>query len=294
MRYSVFYNREEQRVSGPGGSDRFVQAITEERTAFMVSAGSSLEKLVQAYIAQGGNPMAISLWLQPDNMQFPSEGDPGDSEDDDPNARITSEGFEDVPWPWPYGGVVSEESTTSYGVGGQYKGGISMLRRDLTRMAGRYLEEGDAGAKIAIKMDHARRWVAQEIGELRHLEYRIIKLMDLREQLMHERDTLIAQAIGGSVPDYPSLNDPERFATELHLTRIVSQMDQTFYVTDENGEPDFTILNLGTRPDGTQLGEATTTISGESAQVNPGGLARQPTLFPDPAGTDPYTGSGTA
>ena len=50
-------------------------------------------------------------------------------------------------------------------------------------------------------------------------------------------------------------------------------MDSVFYETDENGEPDFTTLALGT-------------------QENPGPLARYDTLLTDPRGTDPNTGDG--
>ena len=53
-----------------GGAVTDVQTVTEERARFEVSPGSSLEKLVQAYVAHGGNPMSISLWLQPDQIHF--------------------------------------------------------------------------------------------------------------------------------------------------------------------------------------------------------------------------------
>ena len=153
-------------------------------------------------------------------------------------------------------------------------------------MAGRYIEEGTAGAKIAIKMDWARRWVRHELSTLNKMEERIVKLMDLREQLMEERDNLIVTAVGGSVPDFAFAPDPTRYSRNIHLTEIVTAMDQTFYETDENGEPDFTRINLGKRVDGTSLSEPTDDINGEKAQVIPSGIAFYDTLFADPPGTD--------
>lgn len=284
---TVFYKKQSQTVQTSSGAEREIETVTEERVRFAVSSGSSLEKLVQAYIAQGGNPMAISLWLQPDRVQFTTDEDPQADPDDDPNETVTQQGFESVPFDQPYGGVISVTTAESYGVGGQYPGGISVKLTDLTRNAGRYVEEADAGAKIAIKMDWARRWVRQELSELNQLEERIVKLMDLREQLMHERDVLIQQAIGGSVPDFGNPPDPTRFARTLHLTEIVTQMDSVFYETDENGEPDFSRINLGTRADGTSLSDPQNNINGENAQVNPDGIANYDTLLADPPGTDP-------
>lgn len=286
-RITVFYRTRNEVVQTATGAEQEVATVTEERTRFVVSPGSSLEKLVQAYIAQGGNPMAISLWLQPDEVLFSTDEDPIDDPDDDPNEVVTSAGFESTPFDQPYGGVISTTSTDSYDVGGRYPGGLSVKLTDLTRNAGRYVEDADAGAKIAIKMDWARRWVRQELSELSRLEERIVKLMDLREQLMEERDMLIQQAVGGSVPDYPVPPDADRFARNLHLTEIVTQMDRTFYETDENGEPDFARINLGTRADGSSLSAPSDDISAESGQVNPDGIAFYDTLLADPDGTDP-------
>jgi hypothetical protein len=173
-------------------------------------------------------------------------------------------------------------------VGGQYKGGVSVKLTDLTRNAGRYVEESDAGAKIAIKMDWARRWVRQELSELTQLEEKIVKLMDLREQLMQERDILIQQSVAGSTFMGLLAPSPSRFARNLHLTQIVTEMDSVFYETDENGEPDFTRINRGKRADGTSLSEPSDDINGESGQVIPSGIAFYDTLMDDPAGTDPY------
>jgi hypothetical protein len=273
-RITVFYKRQVTVVQTRDGAEREIENVTEERDAFIVAPGSTLEKLVQAYIAQGGNPMSISLWLQPDDIQFTTDEDPTQDPDDDPNEAFTRQGAQSTPYDQPGGGVAATQSTDSYGPGGQYPGGLSNLIRDPTKMAGRYFDQGSAGSKIAIRLDFGRRWVAQNLGELTRLENRIMKIMDLREQLMNERDTLIQQAVGGSVADFPEPPDSNRYARNLSLPTIVEQMDRTFYELDENGEPDFTTVNLGTnRGDG---------------QVDPSGIALYDTLFADPPGTDPF------
>lgn len=268
-RITVFYRRATELVQTAEGAQRELTTVSEEREGFFVSAGSSLEKLVQAYVAMGGNPMSVSLWLQPDELLFSTDEDPQEVVGDDPNERFTDVGAASNPYDQPYGGVVAPRSTDSYGAGGQYPGGLPTFIRDVYTQVGRYFAQSDANARVAIRLDHGRRWVRQSLAELEHLEARIVKLMDLREQLMHERDVLVMQAIGGSVPDYPDAPDPTRFARNVHLTRIVAEMDRVFYQVDDAGNPDFQSINLGT------------------AQ-NPTGIANYDTLLSNPAGSDPY------
>jgi len=271
-RITVFYRTRRDTVQTADGAEQEIEVVTEERTRLVVSEGSTLEKLVQSYIAQGGNPMSISLWLQPDEIQFTTAEDPAEAPSDDPNEVFTDVGSQSNPPDQPMGGVAALRSG-SYELGGFYEGNRSTMIRDSTNQIGRYVQEGDAGAKVAIRMDYARRWVGQEIAALGRLERKIVKMMDLREQLMQERDTLVQQAVGGSVSIFPFPPDGNRYARNLHLTRIVSDMDGVFYETNEQGEPDFTTLALGT-------------------QEAPGPLARYDTLLTDPRGTDPNTGDG--
>jgi len=269
-RITAFYETREETVKDTqNGSERVVQTVSEVRTKYLVTPGSSLEKLCQAYIAQGGSPMSISMWLQPDEILFSTNNDPTESPDDNPNEVFTDQGVESTPYDQPHGGAIAPRSTDSYGPGGRYAGALPTFPRDAMTLAGKYFDQADAGGNVAIRMDHARRWVRQELGELEHLEQRIIKLMDLREQLMEERDTLIQQAIGGSVEDLPNPPDPSRYARNLHLTRLVSEMDGVFYQTNSDGEPDFTTTKLGT-------------------ETNPTGISLFDTLFDDPVGVDPW------
>jgi hypothetical protein len=268
-RITVFYQRVNTVVQTAEGAEREIETVTEQRIGIVVSPGSSLEKLVQAYIAVGGNPMSISLWLQPDQIQFTTEGDPPEDPDDNPNEKFTDAGSETNPYDQPYGGVVAPRSADAYGPGGVYPGGLPTFIRDPYTQAGRYFHQGDASSKIAIRMDYARRWVGQTIAEIALLESKIIKMMDLREQLLVERDTIIQQALGGSVVDFPDPPDGTRYARNLGLSRIVTEMDSVFYETTDTGEPDFTAIRLGTVD-------------------QPDGIANYDTLFPNPEGSDPF------
>ena len=247
------------------GAEIQVQRVSEKRRGFIVTSGSSLEKIIQSYIAVGGNPASVSLYLQPDQLQFTTDLNPIEDPNFNPNQMTVDSGFPGTPFDQPYGGVIAPKSTDSYGIGGQYQGGLPTFVRDPYSKIGRFVDLSDASAKIQIKTDFAR----QGIKELDNIEARIIKLCDLREQLLKERDELIQQAIGGTVPDYPEVPDTQRFALNLHLTRIVEEMDRVFYTETENGEPDFDSIKLGT------------------AQ-NPQGISNYDTLFDDNPDEDTY------
>jgi len=252
---TVFYGKRADTVRNVDGSLEVVSVITEQREEMEITPGSSLEKLFQAYIAQGGNPTDISLYLQPDSVFFTGDGDPSEDPNDDPDELANDKvipGTDDIQ---PYHGVVAAESTSSYGSGGRYKGGMVTFSRDPYRRIGRDIDLSDAGSTIAVKMDYARRWTNQSIQEKRNLiEQRILKLCDLREQLMQEKDEILVQAVGGTVDDISQAPNPDRFHRGLHLTRIVDMLDSVFYVKNA-GVPDFNSINLGTgkRPEGLSL-----------------------------------------
>lgn len=252
---TVKYRATETTVRNDDGTLEVVGTVTEQRQAFSVSVGSSLEKLVIAYIANGGNPTDISLFLQPDTVLMESGTDPDDDPDDDPNVEANSKSMPGTTDLQPYYGIVSTESTTGYGAGGRNTMGLSTFSRDPNRRIGRDIDLSDAAVAMVIKMDWARRWNHQAIQEKRNLmEQRIIKLMDLREQLMRERDEIIVQAVGGTVGD-SSLPPAGQFHRELHLTKIVQALDGVFYVNSASGVPDMNSVNLGTGedPDGLSM-----------------------------------------
>ena len=270
-RITLVFDEQTSTQRDSNGAEIQVKRVTEKRRGFIVTSGSSLEKLIQSYVAMGGNPAGISLYLQPDDVQFTSELDPIEDPNFNPNTSNTDLGNPDLPFDQPYGGVVAAKSTDSYGVGGQYQGGMPTFVRDPFSKIGRFIDLSDASSKIAIKMDYARRWVRQELKELGNMEARILKLVDLREQLLVERDSLVKQAIGGTVPDYAEIPSRDRYSLNLHLTRIVAEMDRTFFKTNADGEPEFDTVRLGDR-------------------AHPEGIANYDTLFEDSPDEDTYSG----
>jgi hypothetical protein len=194
-------------------------SVTEEREGLSVTPGSSLAKLLQAYIAAGGNPFDISLFLTPDQTVVldPSTG-PAD-------GTPTQ----------PYQGVIAPKSGV-YSSGSEYEGGYLMLKKYLpARMGGRKEVEDQ---RVGSRVDFGRRWVNKEIKTKRHnIEQRIIKLMDLREQLGQELDAITA-AMGGIDASTPNF-DAERFDIDLTTSSIAESIDRVFYVMDETNTPDF-------------------------------------------------------
>lgn len=221
---TIQYRKEENEATGEN-------RVTEERVAFSVTPNSSLEKLVQAYIAKGGNPLDISHFFVPDRSVVANED---------------SENFVDTRDQYPYGGVAyprtaePNEPESSFGA---YSGGFIPLRKYLpNRIGSRRDIDADSESTVNI-VSSARRSVHKEIRyKLNDLEERIKKLCDLREQLLKERDEVITQAFGGLVPDVPDF-DSDRFVQVLRLPRLINQIDEIFYTRQGDGSLDFDAPN---------------------------------------------------
>jgi hypothetical protein len=204
--------------------------MSEARVGLDVTPNTSLEKLLQAYIAQGGNPFDISMFLTPDAFE-PVENDeaPDNSsvETDAVRLRETE----------PYGGTTYSASTDPM-VGGLYTGGWLPLWRYPPRRFGSNGSPVDQGAELHRTLHSARSWASNEIRTLRHdLEARILKLCDLREQLHQEMDELLPQAVGGVVPGVAYV--PDHYAQSHHLSNIVDLIDEVFYPLTAAGDFDF-------------------------------------------------------
>ncbi len=239
-RVTAIYKKVSRIVPDTQGAVLEIQTVTEERVGFLVTAGSSLERLFQAFVVQGGNPCEVSLFLEPDEVLLEQ------TEDVSPNEKVTDAGVPSTPADQPYYGVVSTQSTDSYGPGGRYRGGLPTFLRDVYNQAGRYFDTSDAGSRIWNKIDQARRWTNQSLQELARLENMILRLVDLREQLLREEDEILVQAVGGTVGELPAPN-PNRFQTVSHLARVVHEMDGVFYEKDPvTGAPLFSKVQKGT------------------------------------------------
>lgn len=193
--------------------------VTERRTSFSVSRGSSLEKLVQAYVVSGGNPFDVSLFLTPDSTYAESDGTEYPTQ--------------------PYGGVIYPK-TGSYDLGTRYEGGHLVVRKYAPSRTGGRKDLQDTTVAGAVAT--SRRWIDQTIQRRVHdLESRILKLCDLREQLLLEIEDIF-KAVGGTQGAAPLL-DQDQFDPKHGVATIVSSIDGIFFVKDEDGRADFAAKN---------------------------------------------------
>lgn len=205
--------------------------LTEQRVGFGVTEGSSLERLCRAYVAQGGNPLDISPFMYPDSTQVLEADARG-------NATQSVQRY-------PHGGVVAPKSVeyndpqpkegTNSGFG-EYQGGyLNTDRYYPARMGGR-MSRGAFDSNTIVRYMHTmRRWANQEIKErVQDIEWRIIKLCDLREQLLHERDEALVAAFGGALTGVGEF-DEDRFNRDLQVQNLVQDMYQQLYDVESDG-----------------------------------------------------------
>jgi hypothetical protein len=205
--------------------------MTERRIGLDVTPDTSLEKLLRAYIAAGGNPFDISMFLSPDSIEVVEGTTEASAEGVVPQTATRET--------QPYGGIATA-ATTDPVTPGLYTGGWLPLWRYPPRRFGNTVSYTAQAADMTRTIHAAREWVTQEIRTLRNdLEAKILKLMDLREQLTKERDELLPQAVGGSVPGL-SWSDNGEFAVTHNLAPIVEGIDAVFYPTRlPDGRRDF-------------------------------------------------------
>jgi len=205
--------------------------LTEQRVGFGVTAGSSLERLCQAYVVQGGNPFDISPFMYPDSTEVLEANAVG-------NASKSVERY-------PHGGVIAPKSVeynnpspkTGENSGfGEYQGGyLNTDRYYADRMGGRMSRGAFDSDTIVRYMHSMRRWVNQAIKErVQDIEWRIIKLCDLREQLLKERDETLVAAFGGALSGVADFNK-SRFSVDLQMQNLVQDMYERLYDTERDG-----------------------------------------------------------
>ncbi len=215
-RVSVVYKRQDD-------NDPFSR-MTERRIGIRIKTNTSLSKLLRAYVAQGGNYFDISMFLKPDSYQ--------EVEDDD--GQVRRQEFQ------PYTGVISPASGDVISDKIDLTG-VTDVWKDPVRKLGDKgsIWEEDSTKLVGDRVLAMQGWMSQEIKQLRNdLEARIIKLCDLREQLLLERDEIIMSAVGGSVANTDF--NPEATLEDLHVSKIVYAFDTDFYEVKEDGTPDFT------------------------------------------------------
>lgn len=203
--------------------------MSEARVGLDVTPGTSLCKLLQAYIAQGGNPFDISMFLTPGAFEFVEGGDSEGSAEEltAPQLRETQ----------PYGGLAWSQTTDPI-QSGLHTGGWLPLWRYPPRRLGTARSYAEKSSELTRDINALRGWVSQEIRTLRNdLEARILKLCDLREQLLQEVNELLPQAVGGVIPGMSYT--AEQFAVSHHVSPITDVIDGVFYPVLPSGLFDF-------------------------------------------------------
>jgi hypothetical protein len=198
--------------------------MSEKRIGLEISANSSLCKLLQAYVMKGGNPFDISMFLIPDSYTLVEDAD----------------GEEQISETQPYSGILAPQTDENQEVQGDIStAGWIPLWKYPPRKMGSKVSIWGIGKEVSVAVTSARKWISQEIKELRNdLETRIIKLCDLREQLLKERDELIVGAMGGVTKDI--LFNADAYSSTHHLSYITNTIDKEIFpnLTDA-GERDF-------------------------------------------------------
>jgi hypothetical protein len=225
LRRIGFMRVDYERTTAPDGSS----TVSEKRESFtVVPENSSLAKLVASYVACGGNPLDISMFMHPDST-FSS---------DQQSAPA-----------YPSDGVVSPvEQPPSFG-GGVFQQGAPSVQGYATWVRGGGRRQFDDADMVNLQ-NLSRRWASKEIAYKRdNIEARILKLCDLREQLLIELDDIV-RAVGDAVNGLPTTFDSARYDPQLTVAQAVAIVDSIWYETDENGRADFNTQsnNLGGYP----------------------------------------------
>lgn len=202
--------------------------VTEKRLGLLVSpANSSLAKLMKAYIAVGGNPFDICMFLDPEEgVEFIQDPEGGEGA----VMRFLQ----------PYGGVASvrtrESPTATFDSGGELIYGKNFRLR-----AGKEIRF-DRAETVGVHIESAREWANQGIKEKRNdLEWRIIKLMDLQEQLRDERIECLYHTVAGMVDDVPLQDTDDHFHTLKHH---IATIDKIVFELDDDDNPLYGTVNL--------------------------------------------------
>jgi hypothetical protein len=217
------------RYNRPGGGN-----ATEQRVG--IQASGTLLKLCQAYIAHGGNPFDISLFLYPNSAETIEFADPDDLENDHMVSIV------------PAGGVAFPSSSEKVGSpgalgGGQHMGGnIPLLNYPPNRTYEKTHMVDDATAGVWNMLEYVLRDSKVELREtLQNIEWNIVKLCDLREQLENEVIDMnrawggTSEAIGGEGTNRFEHNV---FSGAHRVQNMVAYIDSMIFDVDQTGFPD--------------------------------------------------------
>ena len=189
---------------------------TEERAGFEVIGGTNcaIGKLIGAYVALGGNPFDISMFLTPKNGVVNALGV-----------------YEDLQQPG-YG--VAYKLGFSYSLDSAGNNADANLSSFKPSRIGGERETGSERLSSSIKL--LRNWTIKEMYQKRILiEERILKLSDLYEQLEKERRDLIRATRGAGMR---GRFDPDLFSDKHTVQYLVFLFDSTWREAEEDGTVD--------------------------------------------------------
>jgi len=203
---------------------------TEKRAGFQIEGGPNcaIGKLVSAYVALGGNPFDISMFLRPDQGVIGEDGQYFD--------------------PYQPGSGVAYKLGFSYSFDSATNNADANLSGYKPSRIGGEREVGEERLSTPIKL--LRNWNTKEMYQKRILiEERILKLSDLYEQLEQERQDLIRANRG---VDIRGVYDTNLFSDKHTIQFLVFLFDSTWRVKDEdngvNPEGQVNTVELGSYP----------------------------------------------
>ena len=184
------------------GTDTETGEVNQNRIGIVIdgSPTCAVAKLMQAYIALGGNPFDISMFLYSNDSECPGNG-----------------------FAYPTG--------FSYSLQGQETDTDANIEKyKPSRIGGPRETRSEV---IAINMDLLRRWSIKEMYQKRILiEERIIKLSDLYEQLDQERNLLVGATRGEGMK---AVYTTERWQDSHTVPVLVFLIDSIYNQADADG-----------------------------------------------------------
>lgn len=191
---------------------------------------------MQAYIATGGNPFNISGFLYPDETEWLETSPELAGQQRYPGGGIVA------PKSVAYNNPVPGGDRTGYE---GYEGGwMESARYAPSRMGGR-LDRGAWDYETVVRVMHdVRKWANAEVKRLQNMEWQIIKLADLHEQLRRERDETLMEAFAGQLSGLPGM-DHDKFDQRRLCQSLIADMYDLLYSGD-SGIPYSTASNPDT------------------------------------------------
>ena len=146
---------------------------------------------------------------------------------------------------YPHGGVVAPISAKTEDPAGKpgasgyeaHQGGWLNTDRYYPGRLGGRVDRGTFDSDTVVRtMHNIRAWANQDIKErLQDVEWRIIKLADLREQLLRERDEVLVMAFGGALNEMDEEDyDAERFPSSVRVQNLIGGMQDLIFAPDSN------------------------------------------------------------